>query len=325
MLNATNPAREAADRGAEWLRERLNAEGQLRGATNLSAYYKTPCAFLWSGDTAAAEQVLGHVRQRYLQPDGDLDGTGLGWFEDYRIYPHAWLACGAAALGDHATAERLVRFLLTRRNAESGGFRTRHDDREEIMTTSMAGLACLAAGEMEAAAGVTGWLRRVFDEQPDLKAGLVHVWQPGVGLVRGDGSAAYVVDATRPRQWYFQYGISAAFLAEYARKTRDGEAVKLAQRYLHASAHAAEDRYQTPQSGKVGWGAAWTYQRTGDPAEARLVLAVVDGLTALQCGDGSWNAEGVYEAKPASGEEARYDVTAEFVALLAQMGAEIVI
>ena len=52
-----------------------------------------------------------------------------------------------------------------------------------------------------------------------------------------------------------------------------------------------------------------------------LVDAVVEGLCALQCGDGSWNAEGVYEAKPEGTAETRLDVTAEFVALLSQMKA----
>ena len=45
------------------------------------------------------------------------------------------------------------------------------------------------------------------------------------------------------------------------------------------------------------------------------------GQRAMQCGDGSWNAEGVYEAKPEATEESRLDVTSEFVALLSQMKA----
>lgn len=314
-----NPTEEAAQRGARWLLDRLASDGSLSGATDLTAYYKTPCALLWSGHRAGALQVLAYARERYLWADGDLDGTSVPWLEQYRIYPHAWLAVGAAELGDLATAQALVRFVLTHCNAESGGFLARADGSEEIMTTSMAGLACLRAGEMTAAAGVARWLETVYRAQPDLSAGLWHVWRSG--LVTNDDSVAYRVNAREARQWYFQYGISAAFLAEYARATGNSEALSLARQYLQASAHCGPDVYRTPQSGKIGWGAAWTYRLSSNAQDLALVDAVVEGLRALQCGDGSWNAQGVYEAKPSSGDETRFDVTAEFVALLGQMGA----
>jgi len=189
------------------------------------------------------------------------------------------------------------------------------------MTTSMAGIACLRNGRSDIAHGVRKWLETVIDAQPDLQRGFYHAYRPGSGLVPGDGSVGYLVDATKPRQWYFQYGLSAAFLADYSRVTGDTTAVDLARRYLHASRWCYEDVYRTPQSGKIGWGAAWTWTLTRDPADLALVNAVVDGLSALQCGDGSWNAEGVYQASPEAAVESRLDVTAEFVALLSQMEA----
>lgn len=306
--------------GAGWLLARWNKDGSLLEAKDLSAYYKAPVALLWSGYADEARAVLEFVKNRFLRDGGDLDGTGVAWIEQYRIYPHAWLAWGAHELGDFQLAQELTGFLKGRWNLESGGFRTREDGTEEIMTTSMAGLACLVNGESAVAAGTARWLEMIFRTQPDLQKELVHVWRPGEGLVRGDGSAAFVVDCSKLRQWYFQYGISAAFLAEYAKRTGRHEALRLAEEYLRASAFCAEDRYRTPQSGKIGWGAAWVYAQTRDAEELRLVEQVSEGLRALQCGDGSWNAEGVYEAKPTASDAARFDVTAEFVALLAQMG-----
>lgn len=311
---------ESCERGAKWLLERWEKDGSFRGATDLSAYYKAPVALLWSGYADEALAVLNFVKQRFLLADGDLDGAGVAWYEQYRIYPHAWLAWGAHELGDVGLAQDLTGFLKRRWNAESGGFRTREDGTEEIMTTSMAGLACLVNGAMEPAAGTAKWLEMMFRTQPDLQKELVHVWRSGEGLVRGDGSSAFIVDCSKLRQWYFQYGISAAFLSEYAKRTGQHGALRLAEEYLRASAFCAEDRYRTPQSGKIGWGASWTYAQTRSSEELRLVEQVGEGLRALQCGDGSWNAEGVYEAKPTASEAARFDVTAEFVALLAQMG-----
>lgn len=316
-----NQAQLAARRGAEWLLARLNPDGSLRGATNLSAYYKTPCALLWNGHREEAVGMLRYVRDRFLIASGDLDGSGVPWLDQYRIYPHAWLCCGALEAGETQIANQLVRFLLSWRDEQSGGFRARLDGTQEIMTTSIAGLASLRAGLVDVAEGVVRWLDRVMEQQPDLTGALYHVWHPDSGLVRGDGSAAYLVNTDQPRQWYFMYGISAAFLTEYARVTGDRRALDLGRRYLHASRHCFEDRYLTPQSGKLGWGAAWMYQLTQDPEDRAIVEAVVQGLSALQCGDGTWNAQGVYEEKPTSEDDSRFDVTAEFVALLAPMGA----
>lgn len=314
-------AREAAARGAEWLLGLMEADGSLRGAKALDAYYKAPCALLFSGHRGEAARVLEYVAGRFLREGGDLDGTGVGWYDRFRTYPHSWLTWGAAELGRMDVARALAAFLMSRRNAASGGFLADAEGTEEIMTTSMAGLACLKAGEVDAARGAARWLRETMAMQPDLRRGLVHVRKPGVGLTEGDGSVWYVVNSAELRQWYFQYGISAALLAALAKETGERECVELAGEYLHASAHCREDRYRTPQSGKIGWGAAWTYTLSGAEEDRALVTAVVDGLCALQCGDGSWNAQGVYEEKPANEAVARMDVTAEFVALLGLMGS----
>jgi hypothetical protein len=314
--HVSQKARAAAGRGAQWLLQWLQPDGSLQGSPALDAYYKAPCALHFSGHSAEANRILDFVAGRFLQPDGDLDGSGVGWYDRFRIYPHAWLAWGAVELGRAGIAEKLAAFLLSRRNPDSGGFRADAEGAEEIMTTSIAGLACLRAGHFDAARGVAQWLRQTMREQPDLTRGLLHVRKPGVGLTEGDGSVWFLVNARQLRQWYFQYGISAAFLAAFHKSAGEAEWLALAREYLHASAHCREDRYSTPQSGKIGWGAAWTYSLSGRKEDAALAAAVVDGLSALQCGDGSWNAKGVYEENPSDAAVARMDVTAEFVALL---------
>lgn len=306
-------AKACAERGAQWLLGYLEPDGSFRGATALDAYYKGPCGLFYAGHRAEAARLIDFAERKFLKDDGDLDGTGVGWYEKFRTYPHSWLAWGALELGREKMANALVSFLVSRWNAESGGFRADAEGTEEIMTTSMAGLACLRAGRMEVARGVAGWLERVFNAQPDLKRGLVHVMKPGIGLTEGDGSVWFIVNAAELRQWYFQYGISAAFLTDFAKRSGEPKWQELAHSYLQASAYCREDRYSTPQSGKIGWGAAWA----GEPT---LVAAVVAGLSALQCGDGSWNSEGVYEAAPSQTAVARIDVTSEFVALLSLMG-----
>lgn len=310
-------AQESAGRGAEWLLALQDADGSFRDATALDAYYKGPCGLAFAGHRSAAEALIDFTARRFLLPNGDLDGTNVAWYDRFRTYPHSWLLWGAVELGRSDFAAALAGFLESRINPETGGIRADANGTEEIMTTSMAGLALLRFGRVDLARGAATWLERVFQAQPDLRRGLLHVWKPGVGLTEGDGSVWFLVDAAQPRQWYFQYGISAALLADLWRVTGETRWLDLARQYLQASAHCYADRYSTPQSGKIGWGAAWA----GEPA---LVDAVVTGLRALQGGDGSWNAEGVYDAHPKPDNAvARIDVTSEFVALLSLMGGKI--
>ncbi len=314
-------ARSMAARGADWLRALLQPDGSFPGEAALDCYYKAPCALAFSGHREDALRVFRFVEQRFLQPDGDLDGTGVAWYDRFRIYPHSWLLWAATELDRPETACALASFLETRWHPESGGFRADAKGTEEIMTTSLAGLAMLRNGRADIAMRAGEWLERVLGAQPDLRRGLIHVWRPLTGLDEGDGSVWFRVNAAEPRQWYFQYGISAALLSDLARSTGQGKWLALARRYLHASAHCHQDRYSTPQSGKIGWGAAWTHALSGHREDEALVEAVVNGLGALQCGDGSWNGEGVYHAQPdPASAVARIDVTAEFVALLSIMG-----
>ena len=320
-MTRRHQAKKAAEGGAAWLRALLDADGSFRGAGTLDCYYKVPCALAFAGYPEDARRVLDFAAQRFLLPGGDLDGAGVTWFERFRIYPHAWLLWASVELGHGEIAQALAGFLRTRQNPATGGFRADSSDTEEIMTTSLTGLALLRAGHVTEARAAGAWLQRVLDAQPDLRSGLIHVWRPGQGLDSGDGSGDgsvwFRVNAHEPRQWYFQYGISAALLADLARVTGEATWLTLAQRYLYASAYCHADRYQTPQSGKIGWGAAWTYALSRHADDGLLADAVVAGLCALQCGDGSWNSEGVYDAQPAAeNAAARIDATSEFVALL---------
>jgi len=311
-------ATNAVERALAWVRPLIQDDGSLRGATALDHYYKAPCALAFAGEPEAAHRVLDYALRRFTRADGTLDGTGVAWFDRFRIYPAAWLLWASVELD--APAEALARHLLTQQNAASGGFYADAQGTEEIMTTSLAGLALLRYGRVDEARAAGAWLERVLNAQPDLRSGLTHVWRHPAGLDVGDGSVWFRVDASQPRQWYFQYGISAALLADLARATGEREWLQLAQRYLRASGHCYEDRYATPQSGKIGWGAAWTHALSGDAADLALVDAVAAGLAALQGADGSWNAEGVYDAAPpAETMAARLDVTLEFLALLSLM------
>jgi len=313
---------ESAARGADWLLQLLQPDGSFRGGSDLRAYYKTPAALLASGYSIDAHRVMDHIEARYLRSAGDLDGQGVPWIDLYRTYPHSWIAVAAMMSGRFELARELTGYIATHHNAASGGFYADAAQTiEEVMTTSMAGLACLWTGRHDLGLAAASWLERLYTSQPDLRSGLYTSWRDGLVLDMQDPGA--FVDSAKTRQYYFQYGISAALLTSAAGMTGDLKWLELAKSFLRASEFAGPDRYQTPQSGKIGWGAAWTYRMTKAPEELALVGAVARGLAALQNDDGSWLVTGVYGGASAEADSATIDITSEFVALqsfLAQVG-----
>lgn len=313
---------ESAGKGCGWLLSQLRNDGSFAGGDDLRAYYKTPAALLSHGKPVEANRVLDYVERSYLLPGGDLRGDGVPWISVYRTYPHAWICCGAMMAGRFELAKQLADFVAGFHNPASGGFfADEARSVEEVMTTSMAGLACLWAGRHDLALATGGWLENLWRAQPDLTRGLYTSWRGGLVLEYADADAAgCLVDATKSRQWYFQYGISAAFLTALAGATGERRWLDLAQAFLRASDHCGPDRHSTPQSGKVGWGAAWAYRQSRAPEDLALMEAVVGGLTALQNDDGSWLATGVYGGASAASDSVTLDVTSEFVTLQSFMG-----
>jgi hypothetical protein len=314
----------SAQRGARWLISLLQPDGSLKGAGSLNDYYKAPFGLIVTGHNAEAERVLDYVARTFLREDGDLDGKGVPWFDTFRIYPHAWLTVAAMMRGRFEMAHSILRVLLACHDEKSGGFcgtaegLQHRRGPQEVMSTSIAGLACLWIGRLDIALRTGQWLQNLYDAQPDLARGLYFVWENSGLVTRFPESEAisFLVDASKTFQWYFQYGISAAFLACLSGATRDRKWLELAQKFLRASKACQEDVYCQPTSGKIGWGAAWTHRLSHDPEGRKIAAAVADGLHALQSEEGWWSALGVYEHQAATKIEPNIDVTNEFVGLL---------
>ena len=317
-----DPIYSSSEQGAQWLIERQQTDGSLRGAVSLGDYYKAPFALAATGHNRECERMLDYVTRTYWQEDGDLDGKGLPWFQTFRIYPHGWLIMASMVRGRFDLAYSILRFLLTYFDERSGGFfatsKARHDQKgnQELMSTSLAGLACLWAGRLDVAERTGRWVETLFRAQPDLSRGLYHVWNSEHGLVvevPAENAESFLVDATKPGQWYFQYGISAAFLSSLSAATGEKKWLRLAQEILRASRYCREDVYRIPRSGKIGWGAAWTYRLSHEAEDRDLAEKVAAGLISLQDPDGSWRLPSSREGE--SGDA--IDVTSEFVALQA--------
>ena len=164
----------SAHRGARWLIGLQRPDGSFKGARSVEDYYKAPFGLILTGHVAEAERLLDHVSKKYLREDGDLDGSGVAWFDQFRIYPHSWLTIAAMMLGRFEIAHSILRILVAYHDESSGGFFSTPQGRrqrrgvQDVMTTSIAGLACLWAGRLDIALRTGQWMQRLYEAQPNL-------------------------------------------------------------------------------------------------------------------------------------------------------------
>jgi len=318
--------RAAAVKAVRWLLAQQNPDGSIHPVEQgLAAYYKVPYAFSLGGRSAEAVKLLAWVRDNVLTEEGDFVGPypRQGPHTTYYHYPNSWLVAGAHRLGQFQVSVPGAEFLVTMQHPQSGGFLTGGPDATlnsltDMMSTSLAGLACLYTGHLEQALAVGGFLRHVWDSQPSPANTLYFCTHNGAALVTdssGDELVARAIDARTPRQWYFEAGLAAVFLARLYMATADQKHLSYAQQYIEFVERCADDRYRTPQSGKVGWAAALLFALTGNANWQRIAAAVADYLVASQQEDGSWQ-------NPAVGTQLAYatvDVTAEFAIILCEI------
>lgn len=327
-------ARRARNLGAQWLLGHQQANGALRESDNtLATYFKTPFAFSNSGEGAAGKHLLSWVRDHSLTANGDFEGeAGRGTQAHNATYANAWLIVGAQRLGDYHIAQRAVKRLLERR-FEGGGFYRVMPDQDvpaqdqqdegvytsglvagttDLLCTSMSGHACLATGRLAEAQAAGDFIRRMWEAQPDIAEGVYFQWHEHEGLITkfsADAADAFMIIANQTKQKYFQVGIAASFLAKLYEVTGDDAYLQVARGFLDSTDGFAEDRFSTPQAGKVGWGAAYVYRLTGDAKYQEIAQAVGDSLVSLQGESGSW-------VEDSNDITRQLEVTSEFVALL---------
>lgn len=334
LKESRDQVRGARDRGAQWLLQQQRPDGALKDTDNtLATYFKTPLAFSSAGEGAAGKQLLSWVRENALTSIGDFAGTaGRGTQAHNATYANAWLIVGAQRLGNYDLAHRAVERLLQLRfdgggfyrvtpdqnvpspNAQDGGLYTSGlvPGTTDLLCTSMSGHACLATGRLREAQMAGDLLCRIWEAQPNVPEGVYFQWHEHDGLVTDfseDAADAFMIIASATKQKYFQVGIAASFLAKLYEITGNDRYLQVACEYLDATDCFADDRFSTPQSGKVGWGAAYVYRLTGDSKYQNIARTVGESLVALQGATGSW----VEESQDMSRQ---LEVTSEFVALL---------
>jgi hypothetical protein len=322
-MNDWDHYQRAIDRGIAWLLEQQNADGSMDPVEGgIGGYYKVPYAFSLTGNVPAGVRLLDWVRENNFAADGDFKGRSprLGPHGIYYHYANSWMVCGAERLGQFDISRPAGQFVMSLQD-DSGGFPTagpeaKPGDPIDLMSTPIAGLACLWVGATEAAQRAGDLLVQMLDEQPMPEERLYFI-RDANGLVVDyppEEATQHVVDVTGEKQWYFITGACAALLVRLCRATSGSRYLRAAQQYIEFCTRCGPDRYSTPQSGKAGWGSALLYGLTGDEQYATIARTVGDYLVESQQEDGTWR-------NPAVSEEAYVvmDATAEFVVELCEI------
>ncbi len=319
---------DAIDRACRFLAERIGEDGNP-GAAHCH-YYRLPWALSLAGRRSMAASVLSWVERNTLLPNGDVRPEARTGFETrWASYPIAIFASGAWNLERYDTANLLAARLAAYQDPETGGAYATHPDhrsgeqhpnRQDIFPTAQLGMTGLTTGHLDLAHGAYRWFRSLWDAQPALPH-LLYSATNGPDLisdVAADEKLAFevVTDFTKPRQAFYNPGITAAFLGRYAMATGNTDAIELARSYLDltvAGTDAQFDHTDSVQVCKFAWGSSVLLEATGDRRYLGYALRMGDWFVDIQNADGSWDNSPFLMARTTDPASVRIEITAEFV------------
>jgi hypothetical protein len=326
----------SARRGVEWLLDQQTAAGNWRQlkAEVYDAYYKGSWALASAGHLDAAHRLLTHVQQTFLTAEGDLEPrlsplhTAIA-----RHYCSAYAVLGAQKLDRYEIVAPALRFLLSQQDPAHGGFysikaQPGEHIQSDSMSTSMCGVACLAAGQTAAAIRAGDCLLRMVEMQPapderfyttlDADGRLITDFSPELAEWR-------VVDNRVENQRWFGVGLPFAFATLLRASTGEKRFCQLAEGLFVFQARGA-DAWDVPSSGKAGWGCSMLYRNNGEVQYREIALRVARQIMGYQTAAG-WFALGPGPEpgapEPTSFQPFIYDVTAEFVLWLTLIAANV--
>ena len=327
----------AVARGLEWIESNVSAGGQVGPRDGgIAAYYKMLFALSAGGRARTANRVANWVRRTVQTEEGDFAPGGRGRvFSRLYVYPNAWLVYGAHRLGRLDISRPGALFLVSFQDTCSGAFHSMRGDvsgaeepgpyvaqseaqserTAELMCTAMSGLASLYVGYVQEAVKAGDFLCKMLTSQPHPQRMLYTMYDLQEQRLITDYpthlAQAFAVDARELAQYYFQLGIAAAFLSKLYAAVRQDCYLRAARGYLDFISGCREDRFSTPQSGKLAWGGAYLVQLTGEEKYIDVVRNVTRYLCESQHPDGHWG-----EIKEAADLPGVLDLTNEFVSIL---------
>ncbi|MER5452723.1 hypothetical protein ABT052_44140 [Streptomyces sp. NPDC002766] len=290
--------KDARIKAVGFLTNRIGEHGRPDGWDQANAWWRAPWALCAAGAPDAAASMMGWIEREALTDEADLRGGSFGGDgPGTPVYLLSPIAIAAALLGHHGTASAVMDRLAHWTDKETGGAyeyqNYREDPLQDMLKTGQLGVSALITGRRDVADGVFGWLRSIWDAQPELPTRLYPSMSGGKLVTQFDENVRLlrVVDYERPKQLYFHSGIAGAFLAGYGDQTGSPEAINLADQYLDLNRKGTEAQFTDESSVQVckfGWGAAILQIAEPTAARRQWVERMGAWFVDRQNPDGSW-------------------------------------
>ncbi|NLJ35162.1 MAG: hypothetical protein GX358_02820 [candidate division WS1 bacterium] len=315
--------RQAIVGGLKWIISQQRPDGTFQPLEfGMCGYHKLPYMLSLVAQGERATRLCAWVEANVMDEDGDFDDPHgrQGPMQDMYIYPNAWLAMGAHRLELYSMSYAAMEFLTSLQHPTTGGFLTAGpeaslSDRQDILSTAVAGLACLQVGATTVAQQAGSFLVSVFNSQPSAGSRLYFYLEDTDKFVTeydDEVATQYALTLNRPGQWYFVPGMAACFLVKLYEATGEQSFLDAAQQYVRFADSSGEDRYGEARGGFFGMAAALLYAITDVNAYADIAKAVADNIVSAQMGNGSWAEASMGYIPPAP----ILDATAENVIVL---------
>jgi hypothetical protein len=251
------------------------------------------------------------------------------------LYANAYFIIGSMATGRYEIGMPAVQFMLTQQDAEHGGFYTRRTAAGErnltdTMSAGAAGVACLAAGQMEAARRVADYLAHIAELQPAPEERFFTTIEADgqLGTDVQDEEEAWwrIIETQTENQCWYAVGLPFAFLVRMAEAagSKGTRFRELAQWYFDFQLSCV-DPWDGGSSGKAGWGCSMLYRITGESRYRDIALHIADRFVNNQNADGSWgsSAEGYGAGEQPELADGDFDGIAESTLWLALISSNI--
>jgi hypothetical protein len=247
------------------------------------AYHKQCYSWTLSGFVEPAQKLMTWVKADRLQADGQL--------KEYAgdVYKHAWLFHGAHRIGRFDVSYPVMDWLRSV-EAPCGGLpHMAGEPYCRILSTCMAGLGAIYAGDMAFAERIAEWTMGVLAQQTDDARFYYRTTPHGRLITPKVEDDALFIDTAQPGQPYWEVGLPIQLMLRLAMATGDATWIERARPFLDFMYLCAEDKFTFAGSGKSALGAAMFYLLTGDKKARGSALTYGDHLVATQLDNGGWH------------------------------------
>jgi hypothetical protein len=305
----------ARDRALEWLVAHVESDGTPHDCEVRNGWMRLPWGLAVCGRSEIGAAVARWIEGYRLEPSGAFAPCPLTGQAYVDQFPHYWLGTfviGAWLVGRQDLAIRSMRWLEAAQRP-SGGMAMllpgeNGEPVEDILSTSQVGLAALICGEHEIARKCADWVIGIARQNAAETATFYACMQGGELCTRPDPLVRWssIIPFDQPRQAYYQPGMGAVFLANYARRYDCPESLNSARRLLAFNLKGSDAQFAdlaSVQACKFGWAVGEMHLVDPDGGWRPWVDRMTRWFIERQAPDGSWGPSRFADGEPSVADQ----------------------